>query len=145
MTEVCRDFVFVKSFDPVSTEGRVSAGGVQFEDLRGFELLDCFDQADIKRFCIGVLPDLLLRVFPLGKSFSELIGTAAEHDDLIAGEQVGDVTFHKAVHGNKFRNPAVGIDDPGIPFLILPSDIRTDRGREMDDGIPAAGEFFPDH
>ena len=112
MAEVSQNLSLDKTLDPVCTIHRIPAGRVQFKNLRGPEFLNRLDQADIESFGIGILPDLLLPVLPLGKAFFQLIGTAAEHDDPVTGKQVGDVSLDKSIRGNEFRSPEINVDNP---------------------------------
>ena len=145
MAEVCRHLAPGKALDTASALGSVMTGGVNFKDLCGFERLNGLDKADIEGFRIGVLPDLLFRVFPPGKAFPELIGTAAEDNDPVAREQVGDVAFHKPVHGNKFPGPSVRVDDLGITLLVLANNIGPNGGCQVNHGMPSPGKFVAYH
>jgi hypothetical protein len=145
MAKVSRDLPFEKPFNPVGTITCVAAGGVKLEDLLGIKFPGRLDQADIEGLGIGVLPDLCLPVLPPGEAFSELIGTAAEHHDLIAGKVVSYVAFDKTVNWFELRSPAVRINDPGIPLLILTGNIGTNGGSQVDNRLSPTGEFVADH
>jgi hypothetical protein len=141
MAKVCGDLSFLKPFDLVSTGYRIPGSGIQFKDLFRTELLNGLDQADVDSFGIGIFPDLRLPVLPPGKAFFQFIGTAPEHDNPVAGKQVGKMPFDKSIHGNKFRCPAIDIDNPGVTILVITDTIRPDRSGKMDHGMSPPGKL----
>jgi hypothetical protein len=58
---------------------------------------------------------------------------------------VSYVAFDKTVNRFELRSPAVRINDPGIPLLILTGNIGTNGGSQVDNRLSPTGEFVADH